>query len=108
MATTDIALAETLTALVEATPGVTGLFVPSRVVAGGDAGRLVFAGLKVPVPAARVVIDRTRRTVSASIGIDASASAASTGEAVYTRMREELVLMEQDMTISVTIAYTTS
>ncbi|MBF4575300.1 hypothetical protein [Frondihabitans sp. VKM Ac-2883] len=107
MATTEIDLAATLTTLVESTPGVTGLYLPTRVIPGRDTGRRVLTGLHLPVPAAHVVVDEARQAVSASIGIDMSAPASAIGEAVCARIRRQLALTGHDMSIKVTIAYTT-
>lgn len=108
MATTEIALVDTLTALVEATPGVTRLYPPIRAVPGANTAHQALTNLKVLVPAAHVVVDHGRKTVFASIGIDLSASVAETGEAVCTRIREQLARAGQDMDVKITIAYVTN
>lgn len=107
MAGTEIDLAATLTALVESTPGVTGLYLPTRVVPRKDTGHRILTGLHLPVPAAHVVVDGARQAVFASIGIDMSAPASEIGEAVCARIRKQLALTGHDMSVKVTIAHTT-
>jgi hypothetical protein len=107
MAITKIALADTLTALVEATPGVTRLYPPTRAVPGANTAHRLLIDLLIAVPAAHVVVDQRRKVVFASIGIDLSASAAEIGEAVCTRIREQLSNAGQDLDVKITIAYVT-
>jgi hypothetical protein len=108
MASTVIALADTLTALVEATPGVTRLYLPTRAVPGANTVHHILTDLEVAVPVAHVVVDPGQKAVFASIGIDLSASAADIGEAVCTRIQEQLARAGQNMNVKVTIAYITS
>ncbi|MBF4577587.1 hypothetical protein [Frondihabitans sp. VKM Ac-2883] len=108
MATTENALADTLTALVEATPGVTRLYPPIRAVPGANAARQVLTDLKVLVPAARVVVDHGRKAVFASIGIGLSAPAGDIGADVCSRIEQCLASAGREMDVKITIAYVTN
>lgn len=106
-ATPDTSLSDALTTLVQNTPGVTRLYMPTRAVPVLGTAHRVLTELGTPVPAAHVIVDPARGTVSASVGIDLSRSAVEIGETVCTRIREQLALTGQDMNVKVTIAYIT-
>lgn len=104
----DAALTDQLTLLVANTPGVTGLYAPTRVVPVLGTAQRVLADLGAPVPVVQVQVNTASSKVTASIGIDLSAPAGDIGADVCSRIREHLSEAGREMGVKITIAYVTA
>jgi hypothetical protein len=101
----ETALASELTRLISTTPGVTRLYAPNPVVHVLAAAERIVPDVGVTGHSVPVRVDFASSSVTASIGVDTSATAGAIGTAVCTRLRDHLATAGLDLAVQITIAF---